>query len=59
MTTTTDRLHEEVEYQLRDELATRNWYATVGKSFGWTDLRAEHRARLKLLVSLMRTARNR
>ena len=51
-----------VEEHLRDELAIRDWWATTGKRMGWTDndpagLRADHRTRLRLLVSMLKAAR--
>jgi hypothetical protein len=60
-----------VEERLRDELAIRNWWATTGESLGWTrtsrkrpgalqpmlPMQAEHRARLRLLVGILRSAR--
>ena len=54
-----------VEERLKDELSIRNWYATTGRSLGWTFsaqgyrtiIEIEHRARLRLLVSMMRSVR--
>ena len=49
-----------VEEHLRDELVERDWWATTGARLGWTTdhLRIKHRARLRLLVRLLRTARD-
>lgn len=54
-----------VEERMKDELSIRNWYATTGRSLGWTvsrqgyrsDIEIAHRARLRLLVSMMRSVR--
>ena len=60
-----------VEERLKDELVIRNWWATTGKSLGWTvstprgvgrpgvmtDMQREHRARLRLLLSVAQSVR--
>ena len=55
-----------VEERLRDELSIHNWWATTGKALGWTisagrgrlAMEIEHRARLRLLVSMLRSVRH-
>lgn len=52
-----------VEERLKDELSIRNWWATTGRALGWTDNPAthdmliEHRARLRLLLSIAKSVK--
>lgn len=61
-----------VEERMKDELALRQWWATTGRRMGWASWkydvladryypidpnRTDHRARLRLLVSMMRSVR--